>query len=479
MATDGAISGPAKSTPALLKQMGHIVPWTLMASISNGMVSPLGPFLALNYFSQQYTDLAPSDIHCELDSSVGYCQQALIDGSKLVTALAFIAPLCQFLTLPLVGVLSDGFGRKRTILLTYCCSNLALLFADLVIFFNCSFWLSVAVTPFLNEQVITIVLNAAIGDILDKPSRATGIGIITALDTIAYVIGLLIGLHLGMRTSYIVASGFCLVSIAYLVRFFPETLPEEKRSFVVDRKSLVPWAPLPLLWRTSVLWRLTIATALAAFIDSGTGRVMPFYYQRRMPWSARDGYSFESSWDFSLIFWFTVLFNKIVAASGELGALAVGRVATILYVIPAVMATHPWQAFVNAGMFAGPMSFALPAVAGMKSRLVGESEQGRMQAALSTVFVVCNSLGQIVFGGLFQSMGDPSAPEAEGSMASLGQTIVISNAIFALCILFVIFGLSKMVTPGGCIESASITAETAAEDSSYGSTEAGHHRASW
>ena len=46
---------------------------------------------------------------------------------------------------------------------------------------------------------------------------------------------------------------------------------------------------------------------------------------------------------------------------------------------------RPSQAFVNCAICAGPMTFALPAVAGLKSRLVGEEEQGRMQAAISTV----------------------------------------------------------------------------------------------
>ena len=45
------------------------------------------------------------------------------------------------------------------------------------------------------------------------------------------------------------------------------------------------------------------------------------------------------------------------------------------------MARAP-KAFVNASFCAGPMTFALPAVAGLKSRLVGEEEQGRTWTSL-------------------------------------------------------------------------------------------------
>ena len=37
---------------------------------------------------------------------------ALVDGNRLLTVLALVMPLCQFLTLPLVGLLSDAYGRK-------------------------------------------------------------------------------------------------------------------------------------------------------------------------------------------------------------------------------------------------------------------------------------------------------------------------------------------------------------------------------
>mmetsp|Transcript_22363 Transcript_22363/g.40254 ORF Transcript_22363/g.40254 Transcript_22363/m.40254 type:complete len:471 (+) Transcript_22363:82-1494(+) len=465
-------NGPAQSTLVLLKKMGHIVPWTLMASIGNGMVTPLGSYLALNFFAQRYTELPPEDIHCELDTMTPYCQKALMDGDMLVTALAVVMPFCQFVTLPLVGVLSDGIGRKRTLLITYCLSNLTLLFAVMFVFFNSSFWLCVVISPFVNAQLITAVLYAAVGDILDRPSRASGIGIITALDTIAYVIGLLLGLHTGLRNAYVVASGFALLSTAYLVCYFPETLPAHKRTFVIDRQSLLPWSSMPVLWRTPVLTRLSLACILAAFIDSGTARILPFYNQGRMSWSASNSYAFELGVDGSMIFWLTVLFNKILGLSGEIGALAFSRVATVIEIIPVTMATQPWQVCLCGALFGGPMSFSLPAIAGMKSRLVGEHEQGRMQAALSTIYVVSSSLGQIVFGTLFRSFGT----EAAGKGPKMGQTIVASNVIFAVIILLIMQGLRSLMKQGD-LEYTSITAETVAEDDFYGSTAANSNNA--
>ena len=145
------------SSLQVIRSLGWIVPWTLVASIGTGMLLPMSNFLTLNFFAQKYTDLPPNEIACQLSTmaqterllfqssvisefhqnsiefirrihkkiypkqlrsidisgtSPAYCQMALIDGNRLLTALAVAMPVCQFLTLPLVGVLSDAFGRK-------------------------------------------------------------------------------------------------------------------------------------------------------------------------------------------------------------------------------------------------------------------------------------------------------------------------------------------------------------------------------
>eukprot|EP00435_Cladocopium_sp_Y103_P014490 s1439_g3.t1 len=261
--------------------------------------------------------------------------------------------------------------------------------------------------PFMNTQVCTTVLNAACVDLLKPRDRAAGMGIINALDTIAYVIGLLLGYHLQLKETYIVATGMNIVTAIYLFALFPETLPPEKRSWAQLKPSnFVPWDSIPILWRTQTLRNLSIVTGIAAFVDNSTNRMMGTYYQRKMDWSSRDSYSFEFYWDISMIVWMTCFFSLIVWYAGEVGAMAFGRVASTVYILVGVGLVRPAQAYINCCFCAGPMTFALPAVAGLKSRLVGEEEQGRMQAAISTVFMVAGSLGSLLGGLLFEKLGN-------------------------------------------------------------------------
>ncbi|CAE7191401.1 MFSD14A [Symbiodinium pilosum] len=336
-------------------------------------------------------------------------------------------PLCQFLTLPLVGVASDAYGRKKTLLVVYCLSNISLLFTDLFVFFDVSYWFAIAINPFLNAQLVTTILNASCVDLLDSQDRSAGIALISSLDTVAYMIGLVTGMHLTLHRNFLIAT--CLVPVCaiwcYLV--FPETLPAEKRHFTMNYRNFLPWDSLPILWRTNTLMRLSIVTGIAAFVDQSSSRMMGTYYQRIMNWTAKDNYVFESCWDFSMIVWLTFLFPLLVIYAGEIGTMAFGRLVGSLYCFVAVFVRKPSHAFANCLLCAGPMTFALPAVAGLKSRLVHEEEQGRMQSAISTVYVVSGSVGTVIGGIFFEEFGNVSDTGSFDKLYILAAGLVLLN----------------------------------------------------
>jgi len=464
---------PGQNGFQLMISLGYIVPWTLIASIGTGMLLPMGNFLALNFFAQKYTDLPPSEVQCQLSTQSKYCQLALIDGNRLLTVLAVVMPLCQFLTLPLVGVLSDAVGRRKAMIVVYFLSNIAVIFADLFVFFNFSFWFTIAWQPFMNTQVCTTVLNAACVDLLKPQDRAAGMGIITALDTIAYVIGLQLGYHLQLHQTYIVASIVTVTTGVYLLALFPETLPPEKRSWSqLKASNFIPWDSMPILWRTKTLRNLSIVTAIAAFMDNSTNRMMGTYYQRLMDWSAQVSYTFEFYWDISMIVWMTCFFSLIVWYIGEVGAMAFGRLASTIYILVGVSLNRPTQAYINCSICAGPMTFALPAVAGLKSRLVGEEEQGRMQAAISTVFMVSGSLGSLLGGYLFEKLGNVDETGHFSQLSQLAHALVGVNLFGALLSAILFYDLFQRTKHfiGNRVDTRRLSSEACPETSEYGST---------
>ncbi|CAE8634191.1 unnamed protein product [Polarella glacialis] len=405
-APEGDAFGPPQGTLHILRQLGMIVPFTLIASIGNGMVKPISSYLALNFFARNHTGLHPGDIHCELDVTSPYCQQALVDVQMLVTVMSLAMPVAQLITLPAVGVFSDAYGRRKALILVYTLSNLALLFSDLFVFFDAPLWFALAIAPFVNEQVITAVLSAACVDILDKPSRAAGIGMVQALDTIAYVCGLLLGLQMGMRASFLLATVGFVVSLLYLITLYPESLPPEKRS-QLNFRSLMPWDSLPILWRNSVLQRLSLVMMLSAFIDVGTSRVLPFWLPQRMNWVSQDAYLSEFFLDFSIIIWFLLLFSSLVAQYGEVGALFIGRAACASEALPAVRIVISFDAQLQAGLKSRLVGEALPwgrhfltnargSIVSLHELAFGIQpaleEQGKMQAALGTVYAATCTL---------------------------------------------------------------------------------------
>ncbi|CAE8693854.1 unnamed protein product [Polarella glacialis] len=463
-APEGDAFGPPQGMLQILRQLGMIVPFKLMSSIGDGMVKPISSYLTLNFFARNHTGLHPGDIHCELDVTSPYCQQALVDAQMLMTVMSLAMPVAQLIILPAVGVFSDAYGRRKVLILVFTLSKLALLFSDLFVFFDAPLWFALAIPPFVNEQVITAVLSAACVDILDKPSRAAGIGMVFALDTGAYVCGLLLGLQMGIRASFLLATVGFVVSLLYLLILYPESLPAEKRS-QLNFRSLMPWDSLPILWRNSVLQRLSLVMMLSAFIDVGTNRVLPFWLPQRMNWVSQDAYLTEFFLDFSIIIWFLLLFSSLVAQGGEVGALLIGRAASMVCLIPMVTAVSPWQIMASTALCGGPMYFANPAIAGLKSRLVGEEEQGKMQAALGTIYAVSGSLGALVFGGLYQRLGD---------FDQFGQALIAVNLLFAGLIFGTLSALRDslpkfLATSGKDVEKGGLSAKVSQSGHGYGS----------
>lgn len=58
---------------------------------------------------------------------------------------------------------------------------------------------------------------------------------------------------------------------------------------------------------------LSIVTAIAAFMDNSTNRMMGTYYQRLLDWSAQVSYTFEFYWDISMIVWRLGLISRIAS----------------------------------------------------------------------------------------------------------------------------------------------------------------------
>ncbi|HSS69545.1 MAG TPA: MFS transporter [Casimicrobiaceae bacterium] len=310
-------------------------------------------------------------------------------------ALVVTYGVMQFFCAPLLGALSDRFGRRP--LLLWSLLGLG------------AHFLLLALSPSLLLMFVARVVggtagasfavaNAYASDVTPPEQRAKGFGLVGAAFGLGFIFGPMIGGLLGsvdLRLPFYAAAGLSLVNAAYGFFVVPESLPRERRSpFLFARAN--PFAALLTLGRHPEIGRLVVVFALVVLAQLMLQVTWVLYTHFRFDWGPRDN-------GFALFLVGVVativqgaLLGRLLARFGEvplaLSGLAVGTVAYLLY----GLAQHGWMMYaIIVGNF---LSFAAgPALQGIVSNAVNPREQGVTMGALNSInsimFVVAPSIG--------------------------------------------------------------------------------------
>lgn len=330
-----------------------------------------------------------------VERMAGSTQQAAIVFGVFGTAWA----LMQLLFSPLLGALSDRFGRRPVLLL----SSLGLgldyvlmaLAPDLV-------WLFIGRVLSGITAATFSTAGAYIADITPPEERAGRFGLIGAAFGIGFVAGPALGGLLGAtdpRLPFWVAAAASLLSTAYGYFVLPESLPREKRAAIGWRRAS-PIGAIGLLRSDPRLSRL----ACAMFLYNLSHAVFPAVFVLHAGW--RFGWG-EGTVGLTLAAFGVcagvvqgLLVRPVVARLGEGNAMALGVLFGVTGFL--MMALAP-----NVGVFWASMpvmalwGFISPAAQGLMTRLVAPTEQGQLQGANSSLMGIASLFGPTLFTGTF------------------------------------------------------------------------------
>ena len=153
----------------------------------------------------------------------------LSDASKIGGWLLFAYAFTQFLMSPLIGNLSDKYGRRPIILfslLGFSLDYLFLAFAPTITFL----FIGRIIAGITGASITTA--TAYIADISTPENRAKNFGMIGAAFGIGFIIGPVIGGLLGQfgaRVPFYAAAALCFINFLYGYFVLPESLPKENR----------------------------------------------------------------------------------------------------------------------------------------------------------------------------------------------------------------------------------------------------------
>lgn len=337
--------------------------------------------------------------------------------------------IMQFICAPLIGNLSDKFGRRPVLLCSLLGFSVDYLFSA---FAPTIAWLFVGrIVAGITGASFTTA-TAYIADVSEPEKRAQNFGMIGVAFGLGFIIGPVIGGILGkhdMHYPFIAAAVLAFANATYGYFMLPESLPAEHRR-PLDLKKINPFTSVFQLKKYDAVLGLAIVLFLVYFAAQAVQSVWTFYTMYKFGWNEDwVGYSLG----FVGLMIATVqggLIRFILPKLGQERSIWVGLLLYAVGLILFAFATKGWMMFV----FLIPYclgGIAGPAIQGYMSNKVPANEQGNLQGGLTGLMSLSSIFGPLVMTEAFyyftrqdHPVHFPGAPFAIGSLLMAASTLL-------------------------------------------------------
>ena len=308
--------------------------------------------------------------------------------------------LAQFLCAPLLGAVSDRFGRRPVLLLgigglgvTYLVTGLTHSLAILVAVRLLGGALSANIA----------VAQAYVADITSAEKRTPALGKLGAMFGLGFVLGPMIGGLLGqvdLRLPFFAAASMCAINWLYGLLVLPESLPADRRNPIRTAK-LNPFSALAGLGRLQGVGLLVFAVAAASMAEFTLRSVWVLFTGFRFGWGPRENGISLFVVGLVVVLVQGGLLRPLLKALGERKLIAAGLFSGALTYAGYGLATRGWMIY--ALIIANFLAYAATtALQGIVSKAADPREQGRTMATLtslnSILSVLAPMLGTFVLG---------------------------------------------------------------------------------
>jgi DHA1 family tetracycline resistance protein-like MFS transporter len=305
----------------------------------------------------------------------------------------------QFLFSPLIGALSDRFGRRPVLLVSIFGLGFDYVLMALAPTIG---WLFVGRTISGITAASFSTANAYVADITPPEQRAKSFGLMGAAFGIGFVVGPALGGllgHIDLRLPFWVSAGLALTNGLYGLFVLPESLPKERRAPFNPAKAN-PLGAFELLRSRPELLGLASVIFLFYLAHQVLQSTFVLYTGYRYHWGpGLVGLNLMGVGVGSIIVQTRVV-GPFVKKFGERGALYTGLTAGAIGFLIYGTASTGVQFWCGLPIFA-LMGLVGPGYQGLTTRLVGPTEQGRLQGANSAVMAMAGLIGPLLFTRVF------------------------------------------------------------------------------
>ena len=315
--------------------------------------------------------------------------------------------LMQFLCSPLVGALSDRFGRRPVALISNFGQGLDYLFMALAPAIS---WLFIGRIISGITAASVSVGGAYIADITPPEKRARAFGLLGAAFNLGFIIGPAIGGFLGSygpRVPFYVAGACSLLNAVYGYLVLPESLPLNRRA-TWSWKKTNPLASFQLLASHPMLIRLGVVAVLANVASEAIPHVSVLYTDYRFGWGAQMVGLIITAASIMSVCVQVFMVGPAVRRFGE------GRVLQMsmcMGVVGLALYGAAWMGPIYMlGLIPGALwGAASPVHQSLMTRYIREDQQGSLQGAQSSLWGVAGLIGPGIFTTVFASAITPDS----------------------------------------------------------------------
>lgn len=309
--------------------------------------------------------------------------------------------ILSFLSAPLIGALSDIWGRKVFLLIT--------------VFFTCLPIPLIAINPMWYFAMISIsglfavtfsVVFAYVADVTDESNRTTAYGLVSATFAASLITSPALGSYLTRYYSenfvIALATAIAIFDLFFILVAVPESLPDKVKEMnkTITWENVDPFKSLKIIFSDRTITLLCVTVFLSYLPEAGQFSCFFVYLKLIVGFSSSDVAYFIAYIGILSCIAQTAILVLLIKWFGRKKSIIIGLAFQVVQLTLYGFAAQSWLIWFS-GFLAAMSSIGYPAISAYISNQSHADQQGISQGMVTGIRGLCNGIGPALYGFVF------------------------------------------------------------------------------